>query len=194
MWPNSPAKPFMPRCTLPFVTSPPPMPVPRVTRIMLSVPRAAPSCHSAMVAQVASLSTSTVRPRRSDSSRPDLEIGHAVEVGRSPQDAGTGDETRHTDPQRVPVGRRDRSRLRFRLGFGLGFVGELGREFDQGVDQLAQTAVATWRGTIGRGHDRPVAVEGDALRLGAADVDADPPASRHDVLTPRRGPSAHERC
>ncbi len=56
---RSPPNPFAPRCNMPWVTTPPPMPVPSVTMKASDAPFAAPRRTSAHVAQVASLSTDT---------------------------------------------------------------------------------------------------------------------------------------
>jgi hypothetical protein len=64
MWPNSPAIPKRPRTTSPFMSSAPPMPVPRVTIITWLSPCAAPKRHSAHAAALASLSTKIGTGRR----------------------------------------------------------------------------------------------------------------------------------
>ena len=66
MWPSSAAAPTQPRYRRPPSTSPPPIPVPIVSIATSVAPFAAPATVSAQTAQLASLSTSTGSPRRSD--------------------------------------------------------------------------------------------------------------------------------
>ena len=62
-----PAAPRAPRTSRPSTRSPPPMPVPSVSMTASRAPRAAPQRHSASIAALASLSTTTGSPRRSAS-------------------------------------------------------------------------------------------------------------------------------
>ena len=66
MWPSSAPAPTQPRYSRPPSTSPPPIPVPIVSIATSEQPFAAPARASAQTAQLASLSTSTGRPSRSD--------------------------------------------------------------------------------------------------------------------------------
>ena len=67
MWPGSPANPCAPRRTDPSIATPPPIPVPSVTRTTSSTPRATPTVISAKSAHVASLSITTEQQRSSTS-------------------------------------------------------------------------------------------------------------------------------
>ena len=65
MWPHSPAIPYVPRNSWPPITSPPPIPVPRVMQTITEDPRPAPNRYSAHAAALASLSTISGRSIRS---------------------------------------------------------------------------------------------------------------------------------
>src|SRR6266516_5066166 len=65
MWPSSAPLPVAPRYGFPSRIRPPPTPVPRVSITTYRAPRAAPACHSPIVAAFASLSIPTGTPWRS---------------------------------------------------------------------------------------------------------------------------------
>ena len=99
MWPNSPAKPCLPRCSVPPATSPPPMPVPSVTSTM-SVGTLAgavqPLGHGGARGVVVDVHIAA--DARAEQAG-DVEVGDAVQVGRGPQHAVVGDQPGHADAE-----------------------------------------------------------------------------------------------
>ncbi len=171
MWPNSPVNPLWPRWSAPPATTPPPMPVPSVTRIMSSDPRPAPRRHSASAAHVASLST---RTGQSSCARNPL----ATSKSATPSRFGAARST----PLRVTIpGTPIAERL---------VVPERPGELDERVDHPVDAAGAARRRTAILGDDVAIGVERDTEALRSADVDADvkPRSSHAGRVTPRRAP------
>jgi hypothetical protein len=156
MWPNSPANPFTPRCSVPFATTPPPMPVPSVTSNISSTPMPAPRRHSAAVSRrwrrcrrgPARRGARKARRRSSKSATPSR-------LGAARNTPVAGDQTRHADADAAAVVERI-------------------REFEEHLHQRIEAVVATWCRSLRGLDDQTLRIEDDRLRFGPADVDADP--------------------
>ena len=156
------------------------MPVPNVTRIMLSVPRAGAELPFGHRGARRVVVDEHRRPPSVTELVGDVEVGHAVEVRRRAQHAVASHQAGNADPEAAALPQ---------------FVGQL----DQRVDQCPEAAIAPRRGPLGGRHDVAAQVECNTLRLGSADVDADTPVGRRSpavtaALTPRRELSAHAPC
>ena len=109
MWPISPTKPLLPRWMTPPASTPPPMPVPRVTSTASRAPWALPTVDSASSAQVASLSMDDVVTRaRSGQQVAEREISHLGDVRGGAEHALRGSPGRAR--RRRGVGRAEQRR------------------------------------------------------------------------------------
>ena len=133
---------------------PAPMPVPRVTTSVSSIPTAAPAACSASAWQLASLSTIARHPGARDEQLGDRDVLHAPQVRTHVQGAGPVDEPGHPDADRRGVGR------------------ERVRQLEEHLHQPVAT-VGGGHAVLGEDGGRRARVDDDAEDLRPADVEAD---------------------
>ena len=166
MWPNSAPMPYPPRWSTPSTTSPPPIPVPRLTQASTGAPRPAPKRYSAQAPALASFSITTGRPVRSPTTARSGSSRHA-----------RWGEKRHRGPVGVDVARCPDAD-----GRDVVARAQLGDDLDDGL---------LGRRRAGRGsvasyllHDPAGLVHHPGGHLGATDVDPDCETSGHPGIMP----------
>lgn len=102
-----------------------------------------------------------------------VEVGDTVKVGSCAQDAGVGDQTRHSDTDRD-----------HRTDAGL----DIGHHRSEGVDEKRETARAPWGWLSGLVDDRSGIVENHSEALRATNIDTETEPVRHEQRCPGRSP------